>query len=168
MDFCAEPYAAFDLRMAIDTLDHFISDERVLYVMEKIAPAVMNGGFSSLLALSLLVSSQSHIFVSFFKIFFMICVFGLFHGLVTLPVVLTIIGPIQEGGAAEEKGEKPIFRQNGSVHHRQDHRHDHHDDELDEVTRALQQNRDNQEKEAGEGERLAIPANFNSLQETVI
>jgi hypothetical protein len=26
------------------------------------------------------------------QIFFMICVFGLFHGLVTLPVVLSFIG----------------------------------------------------------------------------
>jgi hypothetical protein len=35
--------------------------------MENIAPAVMNGGFSSILALSLLATSRSHIFVSFFK-----------------------------------------------------------------------------------------------------
>ena len=54
----------------------------------------VSGGFSSLLALSLLVTSQSHIFISFFKIFFMICIFGLYHGLVLLPVVLCIVGPI--------------------------------------------------------------------------
>ena len=36
--------------------------------MENIAPAVMNGGFSSILALSLLATSQSHIFTSFFSI----------------------------------------------------------------------------------------------------
>merc|ERR1719347_2538056 len=50
--------------------------ERVMYVMENIAPAVLNGGFSSLLALSLLVTSKSHVFVSFFKIFFMIWIFA--------------------------------------------------------------------------------------------
>ena len=49
-----------------------------------------------MLALSLLVTSKSHIFVSFFKIFFMICVFGLFHGLILLPVVLCIVGPVDE------------------------------------------------------------------------
>jgi len=70
-------------------------DERVLHIMENIAPAVLNGGFSSLLALSLLVTSKSHIFVSFFKIFFMICVFGLFHGLILLPVVLCLVGPVE-------------------------------------------------------------------------
>ena len=68
-------------------------EERVLYVMENIAPAVLNGGFSTLLALSLLVTSKSHVAMSFFKIFFMICVFGLFHGLVLLPTVLCLIGP---------------------------------------------------------------------------
>jgi Niemann-Pick C1 protein len=41
--------------------------ERIIFVMEHIAPAVMNGGFSSILALSLLATSHSHIFVSFFK-----------------------------------------------------------------------------------------------------
>ena len=64
--------------------------------MENIAPAVLNGGFSTLLALSLLVTSKSHIAMSFFKIFFMICIFGLFHGLILLPTVLCIIGPSDE------------------------------------------------------------------------
>ena len=49
-----------------------------------------------MLALSLLVTSKSHVFVSFFKIFFMICVFGLFHGLVLLPAVLCLVGPTDE------------------------------------------------------------------------
>lgn len=73
--------------------------------MENIAPAVLNGGFSSLLALSLLVTSKSHIFVSFFKIFFMICVFGLFHGLILLPVVLCLVGPVE--AEVEKAKQKP-------------------------------------------------------------
>ena len=70
--------------------------EKVVFVMENIAPAVLNGGFSSILALSLLVTSRSHVFVSFFKIFFMICTFGLFHGLILLPVVLSLTGDLLE------------------------------------------------------------------------
>ena len=92
--------------------------------MENIAPAVMNGGFSSLLALSLLVSSHSHIFISFFKIFFMICVFGLFHGLITLPVVLTIIGPAEDTSHPAAKRASlqslhigSLHARNGSVKH---------------------------------------------------
>ena len=65
-------------------------------MMENIAPAVLNGGFSTLLALSLLITSKSHVAMSFFKIFFMICIFGLFHGLILLPTVLCMIGPSDE------------------------------------------------------------------------
>ena len=79
--------------------------------MENIAPAVLNGGFSTLLALSTLVTSKSHVVMSFFKIFFMICVFGLFHGLILLPTVLCMIGPSDEDmirknndGKASENG----------------------------------------------------------------
>merc|ERR1711936_1449335 len=73
---------------------HGTREERIMHIMENIAPAVINGGFSSILALSLLVTSRSHIFTSFFKIFFMICVFGLYHGLIMLPVLLCLVGPV--------------------------------------------------------------------------
>ena len=51
-------------------------------------PAVFNGGFSTFLAFALLMMSQSYVFKSFFKIFFLVVLFGLFHGLAFLPVVL--------------------------------------------------------------------------------
>ena len=47
-----------------------------------------------MLALSLLVTSRSHIFTSFFKIFLMIALFGLYHGLIMLPVLLCVVGPV--------------------------------------------------------------------------
>ena len=87
---------------------HSISEEKVLYMMENIAPAVLNGGFSTLLAMSLLVTAKSHVATSFFKIFFMICVFGLFHGLILLPTVLCMVGPSDED----------IIRQNSKRKHR--------------------------------------------------
>ena len=55
-----------------------------------------------MIALSLLVTSRSHIFTSFFKIFLLICLFGLFHGLVMLPVLLCLLGPVD---ISEEQGE---------------------------------------------------------------
>merc|ERR1712076_199181 len=86
-----------------------------MHIMENIAPAVINGGFSSILALSLLVTSRSHIFTSFFKIFFMICVFGLFHGLILLPTVLCLVGPSDEQMGKHKKkiveaGQTPILK----------------------------------------------------------
>ena len=51
-------------------------------------PAVFNGGFSTFLAVALLITSKSFLFVTFFKIFFLVVGFGMYHGLVVLPVVL--------------------------------------------------------------------------------
>jgi hypothetical protein len=56
-------------------------------------PAVVNGGFSTFLAFILLSNSESHVFLVFFKIFFLVVVLGLYFGLVVLPVVLSWIGP---------------------------------------------------------------------------
>merc|ERR1712210_81223 len=58
-----------------------------------IAPAVLNGGFSTFLAVALLAFSDVYVFVSFFKVFFLVVFFGLYNGLVFLPVILTPIGP---------------------------------------------------------------------------
>merc|ERR1712241_1118567 len=77
VDFCAHIVHGF-------LTGHGSKEEKVLYMMENIAPAVLNGGFSTLVAMSL------------FKIFFMICIFGLFHGLIQLPTVLCMIGPSDE------------------------------------------------------------------------
>ena len=61
--------------------------------MTNIGPAVLNGGITTTLAFILLAGSRSHVFSSFFKIFFLVVTFGLFHGLVVLPVFLSIFGP---------------------------------------------------------------------------
>ena len=71
-----------------------IRNQRMIMTMTKIGPAVLNGGVSTLLAFSLLYTSQSYVFLSFFKIFFLICILGLFHGLLVLPVLLSLIGPL--------------------------------------------------------------------------
>ena len=70
--------------------------QRIVATLVKIGPAVLNGGVSTLLAFVLLATSQSYIFLSFFKIFFLICVLGLYHGLVALPVILSVAGPLPE------------------------------------------------------------------------
>ncbi|XP_042884344.1 protein patched homolog 2-like isoform X2 [Penaeus japonicus] len=68
-------------------------DERVQRTVKEMGPAVINGAFSTFLAFILLANSDSHVFESFFKIFFGVFIYGVFHGLVFLPVLLSLIGP---------------------------------------------------------------------------
>ena len=70
--------------------------QKITATLVKIGPAVLNGGVSTLLAFILLSTSESYIFLSFFKIFFLICILGLYHGLIALPVILLIAGPLPE------------------------------------------------------------------------
>uniref|UniRef100_A0A1B0CNT4 Putative conserved plasma membrane protein n=1 Tax=Lutzomyia longipalpis TaxID=7200 RepID=A0A1B0CNT4_LUTLO len=68
-------------------------NHRTLSTLLHIGEAVMYGGGSTLLALSLLATSKAYTFQAFFKIFLLVIIFGLFHGIVFLPVILSIVGP---------------------------------------------------------------------------
>ena len=67
-------------------------EKKVKKVISEEGPAVFNGGFSTFLAFAILVFADSFAFTVFFKVFFLISVFGLYHGLVFLPVFLSIFG----------------------------------------------------------------------------
>ncbi|XP_066584061.1 patched domain-containing protein 3-like [Prorops nasuta] len=67
--------------------------ERILISMRHIGAAVAYGAGSTLLALSMLAFSDAYVFQSFFKIFLLVILFGLWHGLILLPVILSTIGP---------------------------------------------------------------------------
>ena len=68
-------------------------DERLVSTLTNMGPAVLNGGVTTTLAFILLANSQSHVFITFFKVFFLVVSFGLYHGLIVLPVVLSLLGP---------------------------------------------------------------------------
>ncbi|XP_071117818.1 NPC intracellular cholesterol transporter 1-like isoform X1 [Haliotis cracherodii] len=66
---------------------------RSILTLKTIGPAVFNGGFSTFLAFVLLANSSSYGFALFFRVFMTVVIFGLFHGLVYLPVILSWVGP---------------------------------------------------------------------------
>ena len=68
-------------------------NERMAQTLIQRGPAVFNGGFSTLLAIIMLVISKSHVFVSFFKVFFLMIVIDRFHGLILLPTLLSLFKP---------------------------------------------------------------------------
>ena len=81
-------------------------NKRAQEALTNIGPAVLNGGISTFLAFVLLAGSKSHVFSVFFKIFFLVVTFGLFQGLVVLPVLLSIFGPPSDYIQAEVSEEE--------------------------------------------------------------
>merc|ERR1712123_190587 len=77
------------------------SNERTIKTLRDIGPADLNGGFSTFLAFVLTAGSTSHVFSTFFKVFFLVAVFGLYHALVLLPVMLSIFGPFMRNNTSE-------------------------------------------------------------------
>lgn len=59
-----------------------------------IGSSVFHGAFSTFLAIVVLSPSESYIFVVFFRMWFGIIIFGVANGFVLLPVLLSLIGPI--------------------------------------------------------------------------
>lgn len=67
--------------------------KRAHIAVRYIGAAVAYGAGSTLLALSMMVFSDSYVFHAFLKIFVLVILFGLWHGLFLLPVILSTIGP---------------------------------------------------------------------------
>ena len=64
--------------------------ERARSAFVTISPAVLHGGVTTFLSLVFLATSESYCFITFFKIMSAIVLFGLFHGLVFLPNMLSL------------------------------------------------------------------------------
>ena len=64
--------------------------ERIKKAFITISPAVMQGGITTFLSLVFLSDSVTYSFFTFFKIMSMIVLFGLFHGLLFLPNMLSL------------------------------------------------------------------------------
>ena len=55
--------------------------------------SVFHGGFSTFVSISIIGLAKTYIFEVFYKLWFGIILFGLAHGFLLLPVVLSFIGP---------------------------------------------------------------------------
>ncbi|CEL94251.1 unnamed protein product [Vitrella brassicaformis CCMP3155] len=86
-------------------------DERVVKALGEIGASVLNGAFSTFLAILVLAFSKSYVFRVFFIQFFDIAVFGVAAGICILPVLLSWLGsapytipqdaPVKDGKVVE-------------------------------------------------------------------
>jgi len=70
--------------------------------------SVFHGALSTFLAITVLSQSKSYIFEVFFKMWYGIIIFAVCNGFFLLPVILSLIGPIDE---TEQKQGKSITNQ---------------------------------------------------------
>jgi len=73
-------------------------DERALIALEQMGNAVLCGGMTTVVGFLPTAFAPNDFGVTLFKIFFGIGVFGLGHGLVLLPVLLSLLGPATYSG----------------------------------------------------------------------
>mmetsp|Transcript_14418 Transcript_14418/g.34118 ORF Transcript_14418/g.34118 Transcript_14418/m.34118 type:complete len:977 (+) Transcript_14418:69-2999(+) len=67
--------------------------ERADHALSFTGSAVFHGAMSTFVAVVVMSASTSYVFRVFFIQFFGICIFGMAHGLVFLPVLLSLVGP---------------------------------------------------------------------------
>ncbi|XP_055549152.1 patched domain-containing protein 3-like [Wyeomyia smithii] len=82
-------------------------NKRALETVLHIGAAVLYGGGSTVLSLSVLSGSQAYTYRTFFKIFLLVILLGLFHGLVLLPVILSLVGPPPYSGFVTDSNNMP-------------------------------------------------------------
>lgn len=71
--------------------------------LSQMGSSVFHGGFSTLIAILALGSSNSYVFVVFFKLWVGIIVFGMSNGFFLLPVIMSMIGPVDPDGPSNKK-----------------------------------------------------------------
>merc|ERR1711871_1816829 len=73
---------------------HGTRNERAAAALNHIGLSVLNGGLSTFVGTLAMLQARSYIFQMFGRMFFLIVFLGLYFGLIVLPVVLSICGPL--------------------------------------------------------------------------
>lgn len=87
------------------------NSERRIYKARKalsvMGSSVFHGGFSTFLAIIALCAAKSYVFVVFFRMWFIIIVFGMANGFLLLPVILSFVGPLNDKDIEGQDPETP-------------------------------------------------------------
>ena len=69
------------------------ADDRLREALHSLGLPILQGGISTILAVGTLALAPSYIYVTFFKTNLLVIVFGMVHGMLLLPVLLSLLGP---------------------------------------------------------------------------
>ena len=91
-------------------------DRRVVEALADVGASVLNGAMSTFLAVAVLLLSTSYVFEILSRQFALTVILGVLHGLVLLPVLLSVFGPrpfssaeaIEGEGSGDSSSSKPI------------------------------------------------------------
>lgn len=92
MDYAAHVAYAF-LNAESQENDNKARTTRALMAVRNIGAAVAYGAGSTFISVSMFAFSSTYVFIAFFRIFYLVILFGLWHGLFLLPVILSNVGP---------------------------------------------------------------------------
>ena len=93
VDYSVHISHAFLLVKASDTDEHSSRQLRAGFALSRMGPAVLNGAFSTFLAVLPLAFAKSYVFIVFFRMFAVIIFFGVWFGVIVLPLFLSVTGP---------------------------------------------------------------------------
>ena len=68
-------------------------EDRIKASLYALGIPILQGAFSTILGVFGLAFAPSYIFVTFFKMIFLVIMLGVFHGMILLPVLLSLMGP---------------------------------------------------------------------------
>lgn len=101
---------------------------RVIWALRNLGMPILQGALSSIIAILPLATADVYIFRAFFKTLFLVMFFGALHGLLFLPVALSVLGKcipskeekgrsfFESGEEATEKVEKKAYYyENGTL-----------------------------------------------------
>ncbi|XP_074013729.1 patched domain-containing protein 3-like [Numenius arquata] len=85
------------------------ANKRAIEALSVLGYPVLQGAVSTILGVVVLAAAKTYIFRTFFKIMFLVILFGGLHGLVFIPVFLTFFGNFGRS-TSNTKSEKPEYR----------------------------------------------------------
>lgn len=70
--------------------------------MSQMGSSVFHGGMSTFIAIAMLGFAKLYTLLVFFKTWIIIIIFGLLNGIILLPILLSMFGPVENHGQPNE------------------------------------------------------------------